>query len=134
MPECVPSYIPEQTQISLSAYAIQRDPQHYSPLPNTFWPDRWLTQDKYTLPSGDVVSGDQVITSRDVFIPFSQGPMVCAGKNVALAEIRAVACAILQQFEISVVDRSYLDTWESKLQEIFTTKRGTLPVRLTPRT
>ena len=112
----------------LFAYSIQRDPQYFSPLTNSFWPDRWLSQETYISPSGDIIPADQVITDRDVFIPFSQGLMVCAGKNVALTEMRAVMCALLQNFDVTIADWSFLDTWENKVEEVFTTKRGTLPV------
>ena len=127
------SFVPEETQVSLFSYTIQRDERFFSPLPNTFWPDRWLSQEKFILPSGEVVPSEQVITDRDVFMPFSQGPMVCAGKNVALAELRAVACALLQQFDFTIADQTYLSTWEDKIFEMFTTKRGTLPVHITVR-
>ena len=130
---CLFSFVPEQTQVSLFAYALQRDERFFSPLPDTFWPDRWLSQEKFVLPSGGVVPAAQVVTDRDVFMPFSQGPMVCAGKNVAMAEMRAVTCALLQQFDFTIIDRQYLDTWEDKIYEMFTTKRGTLPVHITPR-
>ena len=130
---CMSSFVPEETQVSLFSYTIQRDERFFSPLPNTFWPDRWLSQEKFILPSGEVVPSEQVITDRDVFMPFSQGPMVCAGKNVALAELRAVACALLQQFDFTIADQTYLSTWEDKIFEMFTTKRGTLPVHITVR-
>ena len=127
------SFVPDETQISLCAYAIQRDPQHFYPLTDTFWPDRWLTQKEYVLPTGLKIAQDQVVTNRDVFIPFSQGPMVCAGKNVALAEMRALVCAVLQHFEFESVDKASLSNWEGDLREIFTTKRGILPVVLRAR-
>lgn len=127
------SFIPDETQISLCAYVIHRDQQHFHPLTDTFWPDRWLVQNEYVLPTGLVVGQDQVVTNRDVFMPFSQGPMVCAGKNVALAEMRALVCAVLQQFDFEYVDRAGLANWEGDLQEIFTTKRGVLPVVLRAR-
>ena len=130
---CASSFVPEETQVSLYAYTIHRDERFFSPLPSTFWPDRWLNQEKFVLPSGDIIPSKQVVTDRDVFMPFSQGPMVCAGKNVAQAEMRAVTCALLQQFDFTIVDKAYLDTWEDKLFEMFTTKRGTLPVRITAR-
>ena len=85
------------------------------------------------MPTGDVIPAEQVITSRDLWIPFSHGPMVCAGKAVAQTEIRAVMCALLQQFDFQVVDQSYMDSWEDKVKEIFTTGRGTLPVRVSLR-
>ncbi|EKM54122.1 uncharacterized protein PHACADRAFT_257741 [Phanerochaete carnosa HHB-10118-sp] len=128
-----PYFIPEETQVSLIAYSIHRDPQHFSPLANTFWPDRWLSQEKYLSPSGDIIAADEVITNRDVFIPFSQGPMGCAGKNVALTEMRSVTCALMQNFDVKIADQSFLDTWEDKIEEIFTTRRGTLPVILSLR-
>ena len=128
-----PHFIPEGTQVSPWAYAVHRDPQHYSPLTETFWPDRWLTQEKYVLPSGEVISQDKVITNREVFIPFSLGPMVCVGKNVALMEIRAVLCAIVRRFDIEVADQASFDNYENEIYEIFTTKRGPLPVRLRTR-
>ncbi|KAJ3554506.1 hypothetical protein NM688_g3073 [Phlebia brevispora] len=110
-----PYFVPEETQVSLWAYSIQRDPQHYSPLPNTFWPERWLVQEQYTLPSGDTITQEQVHTNRDVFMPFSQGPMVCAGKNVALAEMRAVVCAVMQQFDFEIADKAPFETWEDDI-------------------
>ena len=126
-------FIPEETQVSIWAYGIHRDSRYFSPLPDTFWPDRWLTQDTYVLPFGDIVCKDDVILNSDMFVPFSRGPMVCAGKNVALMEIRAVLCAMLQDFDVEVADRSSFDSYEDGLYEVFTTTRGPLPARLLPR-
>ncbi|KAI0344596.1 high nitrogen upregulated cytochrome P450 monooxygenase 1 [Trametopsis cervina] len=128
-----PYFIPEGTQVSPWGYAVHRDPQHYSPIPDAFWPERWLVQDNYTLPTGDTISKDAVVTNRDVFISFSLGPMVCVGKNVAMMEMRAVMCAVLHQYDVVVADRSRFDSYENEICEIFTTKRGTLPVYLKPR-
>ncbi len=125
--------MPDGTQVAAWAYSIHRDPKHFSPLPNAFWPDRWLSQEKFVLPSGEAISQDQVITERDVFLSFSLGPMVCAGKNVAMTEMRAVVCAVMQQFDIEIADRSCVDSWEDDVHEIFVTSRGTLPVLLKSR-
>ena len=127
------SFLPEQTQVSVWAYTIHRDPEHFSPLPDVFWPDRWLPQNEYKLPSGHVIPADQVITDRDLFIPFSTGPMVCVGKNVAMTEMRAVMCALVQQFDMKMADRTYVDTWEDKIKETFTTGRGSLPIYISLR-
>lgn len=91
-------------------------------------------QDKYALPSGDIIPQAQVRTDREMFMPFSQGPMVCAGKNVALAEMRAVVCAVVRAFDFDVVDKSCFERWEADVREIFVTKRGALPVLLKART
>ncbi|GJE90443.1 cytochrome P450 [Phanerochaete sordida] len=128
-----PYFIPEDTQVTLVAYAIHRSSDAFSPLPETFWPDRWLAQENYTLPGGETVPAGDVRTSREAFMPFSMGPMVCAGKNVALAEIRAVICAMVQRFDVAVTDRVFLDKWEDELQECFVSKIGHLPVKVESR-
>ncbi len=127
------SFIPAETQVSLYAYAIHRDPRHFWPIPDQFWPDRWLSQEKYVLPSGDVIPLDQMVNNREVFVPFSAGPMVCAGKNVAMAEMRAVISSIVQQFDMKVEDQCSLSKWEGDIHEVFVTSRGSLPVFLEPR-
>lgn len=126
-------FVPEETQVSTWTYAVHRDSQHFSPLPDLFWPDRWLLQDKYILPSGEAIAKEQVNTNRELFMPFSQGPMVCVGKNVAMMEMRAVVCAVIQHFDVEIADKTCFDSYEDDIYDIFTTKRGTLPVCLKSR-
>lgn len=81
------------------------------------------------LPSGNAIPKEQVKTDRDMFMPFSMGPMVCVGRNVAIMEIRAVVCAVMQQFDLEIADKACWDVWEDSLRETFVThRRGTLPV------
>ena len=56
--------------------------------------------------------------------------MVCAGKAVALAEMRAVACAIIREFDLEVADQATVEKWEDSLREAFITLRGPLLVTL----
>lgn len=42
-------------------------------MPDTFWPDRWISQEKFVLPSGNAIPKEQVKTDRDMFMPFSMG-------------------------------------------------------------
>ena len=126
------SFIPEDTQVSLVAYTVHRNPANFSPLPNFFWPDRWLAQDSYVLPTGDIVDASEVRTRREAFMAFSQGQMVCAGRNVAQAEMRAAICAVLREFDLHAEGKA-VETWEDGLQECFVTKVGELKVGLAPR-
>lgn len=128
------SFIPEGTQVSPWAYAVHRDTQHFSPFPDTFWPDRWLTQETYVLPNGNHLPKEQLVTNREVFMPFSLGPMICVGKNVAMIEMRAVVCAVVQHFELEIAEKACFESYEHDICEIFVTKRGTLPVHLKSRT
>ncbi|KAH8113754.1 high nitrogen upregulated cytochrome P450 monooxygenase 2, partial [Phellopilus nigrolimitatus] len=47
----------------------------------------------------------EVITNTAAFIPFSYGPENCAGRNLALTELRMVVALLIQRFEIQVRQR-----------------------------
>ena len=107
---------------------MQRDEREFSPIPTTFWPDRWLHQDRYMLPSGDTITKDQVLTHRGSFLPFSSGPQNCAGKSLAIMEVRAVLCAMVQGFDVRVAEKPGFDlhNWEKTIQDVYVTNRGSL--------
>jgi len=126
-------FVPEDTQVSVHLYSANRDPRNFYPLPEEFWPDRWIPQEQYTLPSGDKVAASQVIMKRDVFNPFGFGPQNCAGKAIALMEMRAVLCALVHKFDIQVADQASVDAWERNVHDYWVTHRGPLIVRLRTR-
>ncbi|EKM54289.1 uncharacterized protein PHACADRAFT_196722 [Phanerochaete carnosa HHB-10118-sp] len=126
-------FVPESTQVSVHIFSLQRDPREFSPLPDDFWPDRWLTQDSYTLPTGDVINKEQVTTNRAAFDPFSFGPQNCAGKALAMVEMRVVACAMMHKFELRESKEYDLNQWEKDLLDTYVTLRGKLPVILEQR-
>ena len=117
----------------MHTFTLHRNPQEFSPLTDTFWPDRWLDQDIYTLPNGDVIRKDQVVTNRAAFIPFSVGPQNCAGKALAMVEMRSVFAAVMQKFDLQKGKDYNLDDWEKNLIDVYITLRGALPVILTTR-
>lgn len=112
-------------------YTLHRSPAHFAPLPEVFWPERWLTQDTYMLPSGETIGHDQVTTDRATFMPFSIGSQNCAGKALAVVELRAVVCALVQRFEaIEIAERVDLDSWEANVMDVYVSMRGRLRVSL----
>ncbi|GJE94949.1 cytochrome P450 [Phanerochaete sordida] len=125
-----PHFVPERTQISVHTFATMRDAREFRPLPDTFWPERWLAQDAYVLPGGGVVGREQVHTNRAAHIPFSAGPQNCAGKALALVELRAVTCALVHRFELHTPKGYDLDQWERDLKDLYVAMRGKLPVIL----
>lgn len=128
---CRVSFIPDNTSISVHHYTTHRSPQYFSPLPDAFWPDRWLTQDTYTLPSGETIGKDKLTVDRSAYIPFSVGPQGCAGRALASMELRAVVCAIVQRFAgMRVAEGFDLNSWEKNLMDIYITLRGPLNVKL----
>ena len=116
-------------------YVISRDPKYFSPAPNTFWPDRWLPNPSLaTLPSNVAVTEKgPVVTNTTAFIPFSHGPANCAGKGLALMEMRLVVALMMQRFEMRFADGYEPCRWEEDLHDFFVMMNGKLPVVLTPR-
>lgn len=140
------SYIPEGTAILIPFYALFRDPENFSPDPELFWPDRWLhassakrTPKQFTenAEKASVVASqaqsDGVVTNAAAFIPFSYGPANCAGRNLAVMEMRMVVALVMQRFELAFAEGYDPRTWEEELQDWLVVKLGRLPVILTPR-
>ncbi|KAJ3551196.1 hypothetical protein NM688_g4850 [Phlebia brevispora] len=123
-------FVPEDTQVSVHTHTLHRHPQEFFPLPDVFWPDRWLDQDVYTLPTGDIIPKEQIKTTGAALIPFSVGPQSCVGKSLAMMEIRATLCALVQKFEMRAAEGFRMESWEENLEDIFVTKRGPLLIRV----
>lgn len=77
------------TAVSLSIFAIQRDPETWSN-PDVFDPDRHLVNDS--------------TKGRDPFsfVPFSAGPRNCIGQNFAMNEMKVILAVLLKNFRFSV--------------------------------
>ncbi|KAI0785593.1 cytochrome P450 [Abortiporus biennis] len=128
-----PYFVPEATQVSALPYSIYRDGRYFYPLPTTFWPDRWLLQDKFTLPNGDLLPKEDLKMTREIFTPFQIGAYSCAGKAVALLETRYVLTTLVQHFDMSVADGYRLDFWEDNIVEEFLQNNGPMEVVLKAR-
>lgn len=112
------SFVPEGTNLFIHTYSVHRDSRNFAPNPDAFWPERWLPETKTEAHN---------VTA---FTPFSYGPASCAGKNLALLELRAVVCYTMQRFTVTIDDPRRLTTWEDDFQDFFTTKWGNLFVHL----
>ncbi|KAG7094238.1 hypothetical protein E1B28_007843 [Marasmius oreades] len=113
-------FVPEGTPVMIPPYVLHRDPRYFSPNPEEFLPDRWITEDK------------SVVTNRDAFLAFSTGPMNCVGKSLALLELRVVLATMVQCYDMEF-DRegNWKDEqWLEDLQDYFVLKKGKLPVVL----
>ncbi|KAL5514428.1 hypothetical protein ACEPAG_2516 [Sanghuangporus baumii] len=135
-------FISEGTAVNVPPYLLHRDPRYFSPNPESFWPDRWL-QDESTISYTSNSTGgkegkeerrEKIITDITAFVPFSAGNRNCVGKNLALAEMRAVIALLMQRFEMRFADGYDPSRFEEDVMDLFITKVGELPVRLTPRT
>lgn len=79
-------------QVWLPIYAIHRDPRFYR-RPNDFNPDNFAPE---------------VVESRHThaFIPFSDGPRNCIGMRFAQVEVKFVIATVVDNFRLSVNDKT----------------------------
>ena len=115
------SIIPEWTQIALHTYSIHRDARHFH-TPDAFLPERWFGKGA---PAGE--------HNTAAFFPFSYGPTICAGKNLALMEMRMVLCWLLQHFRFSRAPGVVYEEWEEKIQDWFVVHHEPLLVSVSRR-
>ncbi|EJD01754.1 high nitrogen upregulated cytochrome P450 monooxygenase 1 [Fomitiporia mediterranea MF3/22] len=123
--------IPEGTAVNVPPYVLHRQARYFSPIPETFWIDRWLQPSPTT--ESDSKSKMHFVHDTSAYMPFSYGPANCAGKMLALAEIRSVTALLLQRFEISFAHGYDKDQWEKDMKNHFVFRLGELPVVLTSR-
>ena len=113
--------IPEWTQISLHTYSIHRDARYFH-APDAFLPERWSSKGA---PAG--------VHNTGAFFPFSYGPAMCAGKNLALMEMRMVLCWILRHFSFSKAPGVDYGEWEASIQDWFVVHQEPLLVSVSLR-
>ncbi|EJD05634.1 high nitrogen upregulated cytochrome P450 monooxygenase 2 [Fomitiporia mediterranea MF3/22] len=123
-------FLSEGTAVNIPPYVLHHNPQYFSPAPDSFWPDRWLRNTKSQ-------SGDQekveITHNISAFIPFSAGHANCAGKNLALAEMRVVVALLMQKFDLRLAPDYDPSRWEKDMIDLFVVKPGDLPVIITLR-
>ncbi|KAF9255163.1 cytochrome P450 [Marasmius fiardii PR-910] len=115
-------YIPEGTQVYVPHYSVHRNPENFSPSPDEFIPERWLS---------DSESGD--VNRADAFIPFSVGPMNCVGKNVARLEMVMVLITLIQRFEFEFAKGFDWKGWPDRKRDAFVSLSGPLQVGIRSR-
>ena len=99
--------IPEETQVTLHVYSIQRDPRNFH-TPEAFLPQRWFSTGA---PPGN--------HNPSALLPFSYGPANCAGKNLAMMEMRMVLCWALRRFRFARAPGFNYEEWEGRVQDWF---------------
>ncbi|KAJ3489995.1 hypothetical protein NLI96_g1765 [Meripilus lineatus] len=135
-------FFPEGTTARIHMYTLHRDARNFSPCPDSFWPERWLLVDAEH--SDNLKLSDDGVTANlrttkefrhnsAAFIPFSMGPANCAGKNLALMEMRMVICSLVQRFDMTFANGWNHDELEQNMQDIMVTKIGQLPIQLCKR-
>lgn len=103
-------------------------------MPDKFLPERWLSSEEQTALEPSIFDNDRdLIHNTSAYIPFSFGPAMCVGKNLALQEMRMVICLTLQRFDMSFPPDYKPVLWEESLEDFFIFRKGALPVLLSAR-
>ncbi|PPQ69697.1 hypothetical protein CVT26_001656 [Gymnopilus dilepis] len=127
-------FLPEGNNVFISTYALQRDPRCFSPLPDAFLPERWLTEDERIELEPKIFSNpNEFVHNTNAFIPFSQGPTNCAGKNLAYLEMRMAVCMMISRLEFKLDGKYNPQKWNDDMLDYFVTMKGVLPTIITPR-
>ncbi|QSS56910.1 benzoate 4-monooxygenase cytochrome P450 [Histoplasma capsulatum var. duboisii H88] len=80
-------WIPGNTLVSTPTYTLHRDPRNFE-RPTTFIPERWSP------------AAANLIKHKEAFNPFLIGANSCAGKAMALMELRLVTALIFRTFTV----------------------------------
>ncbi|TFK45830.1 cytochrome P450 [Heliocybe sulcata] len=115
-------WIPGDTVVTTPTYVLHRDPRCF-PRPDEFIPQRWSSEPDLAL-------------RKDAFNPFSAGTYSCAGKQLAMLELRIVVFMMVKTFDVRLADPvrgAIAFTEEPGHRDCFTTATPSLPVFLSKR-
>ncbi len=105
-------------------YSIHRDGRNFSPLPDNFWPERWIHAG-----AGDQNGiGMKLVHNTAAYFPFSFGPGNCAGKGLAMQELRMVVSAMIQRLDLTLSEGFDPTAYENDMLNYFILTRPPLPV------
>ncbi|KAF8899781.1 cytochrome P450 [Gymnopilus junonius] len=116
--------LPEGNSVNVSLYALHRDSRNFSPHPDAFIPERWLSSSEKS----------EYVTSKDMFIPFSMGPANCAGRTLALVELRYTLSFLVRNFNMEFDTPNYDPArWVQDLRDQYVLQKGGLHLRMSLR-
>ncbi|KAJ3533596.1 hypothetical protein NMY22_g7271 [Coprinellus aureogranulatus] len=106
--------VPGKTLVSMSSTFLHRNPELF-PDPLTFDPERWLGMDSNDL--------------TNYVVPFSKGPRMCLGVNLAWAELYLIIGNLFRKVDLELVNTTARDLeWGAYLLPYY---RGFVKARIT---
>ncbi|KAE8165150.1 cytochrome P450 monooxygenase [Aspergillus tamarii] len=109
------TYIPGDVIVCIPMHSLFRDERVF-PQPTEFIPERWTTR-------------PELVKDPSAFFPFGGGAYVCAGKQLALMEIRRVAAEVVTRYNITLAPDHSDDAFLDGAVDAFTIVPG--PLKLT---
>ncbi|KAF2737787.1 cytochrome P450 [Polyplosphaeria fusca] len=79
-------FIPGNMIVTIPAFALARDERNFA-RPDEFLPERWTTRPELAM-------------TKTAFLPFLIGPYTCAGKSLAMMELRSVTARVMAEYDV----------------------------------
>ncbi|ROW06244.1 hypothetical protein VPNG_08063 [Cytospora leucostoma] len=118
------TWIPAGVVCQSSPFSMQRNPQNFHD-PLNFRPERWLSADHKLY--NPAVDSD----ARKDFLPFSQGPRMCTGREIAWWQSRVFLGKVLWAFDLQLVPGKKVDL-DKELKEWGIFAKPAFSVRFVP--
>ncbi|KAK7942602.1 cytochrome P450 monooxygenase FCK2 [Apiospora aurea] len=94
------------TTVVAPSWILCRDSRCFA-RPDEFVPERWTTE-------------PDLVLDASVYAPFSVGRSSCAGKQLALLELRRTVALILHRYDFALAPEQRIESFESGLEDRFT--------------
>ncbi|KAL4939655.1 hypothetical protein BDV06DRAFT_214127 [Aspergillus oleicola] len=107
-------YLPGNVIVQSPLHTIFRDSRNFE-RPLEFLPSRWTTE-------------PHLVKNKAVYIPFNAGPYSCAGKQLALMELRSAVAGLLARYDVTFVPDQNKEPWLNRLMDTFTLVAPPLPL------
>lgn len=92
--------------VQIPLFPVFRDARNFV-APDEFVPERWTTR-------------PELVRNKSVFIPFSTGPYSCAGKALALMELRSLVGRVVAEFDVFVQEGTDVRAYWEAIRDNFT--------------
>lgn len=83
--------VPKAVNVNVAMILIMKSPKYFSN-PDVFSPERFLGE------------SESAVKQRENWMAFGQHSRMCVGMNLALTELRAIVCTLLQRYSIALED------------------------------
>ncbi|KAJ6782775.1 hypothetical protein PWT90_04132 [Aphanocladium album] len=103
--------------VTISPWAMNRDPAQWGPDAGTFNPDRWMAKGDGEDTAADRKTGSGGVSTNYGFATFSHGPKSCIGQGFAKAEFACLLAGWVGRFDFALKDAELLDERKIKISK-----------------
>ena len=87
-------HLPAGTEVGMSQWAVARNPRVWGSDVNVFRPERWT----------EATDSNHAAALRRGNVFFSNGTMMCTGRNLATVEVYKIALELFRNFEVTITN------------------------------